>query len=105
MAGIADGAVKVWLECAPSYPLKGEYREAVKQAFSGLDQSKVEWHFTDGSVWPDVEAVLDLQRLLLVEDQAEAVSSFVRNALSDLKAAGVDGIIRDICGRGNGAPT
>ena len=69
----------------------------MRQALAGLDQTKAEWHFTDGSEWLDVEAAVDLQRLLMVKDQAAAVCSFVTEALFDLKAAGAGSIIRDIC--------
>jgi len=101
-AGFDSGGVWVWIESAPAHPKKNEIQKMVQGLLPDLHARNPNWATTldNPSHWPDLGIGMPLIDLLAVENQAQAVTQFVQNALTDLKTVEIDRLIRDICGDG-----
>ncbi len=91
MAGIRRDEACVWIESSPACTWKSRFREICGERSESLKQQNPDWMVfaPDDSGWKDVLLTKPLPWLLVEDDQATALKTFVESAVNDLKSVGL----------------
>lgn len=89
MVGIHHEDAFVLIESNKTCPWKPRIKRICQEAEAALRERNPDWQFLDTSGWNDLTLRKGLAWLLIEEDQAAALRTFVQAAIEDLKATGV----------------
>lgn len=90
MAGVLGDEAVVWIESSPPGPAKALIRKLGRTLEAALQSRNPSWRVMpdEDRRWYDITVSMPLVKVLAADDQREAMVSFVRAAIEDMRAVG-----------------